>query len=90
MDRVTKKDFEVWRKKERWLLIGEGKNNEGFPQVSFLTPAGKVIFVIYDAEDNLRNVAFPMAAPMPSMTQGRSALDFRGGSAWPPGFTPPR
>lgn len=78
MDRVTKKDFEVWRKKERWLLIGEGKNNEGFPQVSFVTPAGKVLYIIYDHEDNLRNVAFPMAPPMPSV-QSRAPFDLRGG-----------
>ena len=90
MDKVTKKDFEVWRKDNDWLLTGEGKNNEGFLQVSFMTPAGKVVFVIYDAEDNLRNFAYPMALPMPSMPQGRSPLDFRGGSSWPPGLTPPR
>lgn len=85
MDRVTKKDFEVWRKKERWLPIGEGKSNEGFPQVSFLTPSGKVLFIIYDTEGegNLRNVAYPMALPVPAMSQGRSPLDFRGGGPFP-------
>jgi len=79
MDKLKKDDFEIWWKESRWLLIGQGKNNEGFDQDSFLTPSGAIVFIVYDRDGNLRNVAMPMAPPMPSTP--RAPFDFRGGQS---------
>ncbi|MBU1067505.1 hypothetical protein KKE60_06935 [Patescibacteria group bacterium] len=78
MDKLKKDDFETWWKESRWLLIGEGKNNEGFDQDSFLTPTGAIVFIVYDADGNLRNVAMPMPPPMPRPSMPGAPFNFRG------------
>lgn len=89
MDKLTKHDFEVWRKKSRWLLFGEAKSSEGFPQQNFLTATGEIVVMIYDLDGNVRTVGKPMAQPMPSMPVPKSFLDLRGGATGPPpGFRP--
>ena len=84
MDKLIRQDFETWSKKSDWLLVGQGKNSEGFDQDSFLTPSGAVVFIIYDRDGNVRNVAMPMPMPAPVTSMPRSPLDFHGGQ--PPFF----
>lgn len=88
MEKITKHDFEVWRKKNRWLLFGEAKSSEGFPQQNFLTATGEIVVMIYDLDGNVRTVGKAMVQAMPSMPVARSLLDPRGGSTGPPGFRP--
>jgi len=86
MDKITKTTFLAWVEENDWLKVGTGKNPEGFDQDTFLTPAGQVLFAIYDTEGNVRNVAVPMAAPMapPPRMPMRGPLDLTGGSQFPP------
>ena len=80
MDKLKKEDFETWRKESCWLLTGQGKNNEGLDQDNFLTPAGQLLFIIYDRDGNVSNVGMPMKVPMQMPSVARPPLDLRGGS----------
>lgn len=79
MDKLTKVAFETWRKESCWLLTGQGKNNEGLDQDNFLTPAGQLLYIIYDRDGNVRNVAMPMTVPMQMPSMPRSPFPFPGG-----------
>ena len=78
MDKLKKKDFETWRKESCWLRTGQGKNSEGLDQDNFLTPAGQVLFIIYDRDGNVRNVAMPVTVPMQMPSMPGAPFNFRG------------
>lgn len=77
-----KEDFVSWATGNNWLLIGTSKTPEGYPQESYLTPAGKIVFIIYDNEDRVKSVALPMP-PMP-MPQSSLPRGFPPGLGFPP------
>ena len=88
MDKMKKEDFIAWAKSEsvNWLLIGEGKSPEGYPQENYLTPASKLVFMVYDNDGFVRNLTFPipmptqaMPSPMSPFLKGLPGMDFPGG-----------
>lgn len=78
MNWISKKSFLVWAAKHDWLKFNDQDTPNGY-QESFLTPPGEVFFILYDAEDNVKQVAKlfpPMAMAAPTRLPG---VGFLGG-----------
>ena len=81
MDKRKKEEIVAWATASNWLLFAEGKTPDGYPQESYITPAGNVLFLSYDNEGYFRNVAVPMPS-MPVLMprpQGLPGIDLLGG-----------
>jgi len=58
-----KEDFVSWATDKNWLLVLTAQTPEGYQQENYLTPEGKVVFIVYNSDDTVR-FAMPMPAPL--------------------------
>jgi len=82
INQLKKEDFVAWATGNNWMPFGTSKTPEGYQQESYITPAGNIVFIIYDNDDLLKNVALPM--PPMSMPQSSMPRGFAGLSGLPP------
>lgn len=78
MERIKKVNFHVLVKKWDWLQLDEGKTRDGYAMEIYLTPAGRVIFIIYDNDECIKTTAMPTPPPPAVNPRPVQPLDLSG------------
>jgi len=61
--KYTKEAIKKWVEEHDWLLFATDSSSDA-QQEGYLTPAGNIVTVVYDAEGSLINVLMPVPMPM--------------------------
>ena len=64
MEIMTRESFTKWAKKHDWLQITEATGPNG-RNITFLTPSGNMMIVMFDLKGNLAGLGQPVPAPQP-------------------------
>ena len=82
MESIKREAFEEWLKAQDWFKINEGLNDKG-KQHHYLTPAGKIVIVQYNLQDELYQIMpWPPPQVQTQVVKGMP-MDFRGGGQFP-------
>jgi len=75
MEKLSRETIEKWTQEHKWLQVAEGANPNG-KQITYLTPSGQDVVIVYDLEGNL--FGFGHIVQVPPQMQGRGFLGFPG------------